>query len=275
MNIFFFILPPFMIINSFIIGLNDYLLALRLSKNWFYLGYLEIILKYRRSVIGPWWSFISTLLIIFTLSFLWSKVFNLQISTYLPYFSIGYIVWIFFSTTVLESSSILLTNSSIIKQTDIPICSYLIKNLSKNIFLFFHNGIIILLISYMYLDVNFKSILLLTIGIILFIFITFNISIIVAIISARFNDFAQLITNLVQVSFFLTPIIWSPELLKDKIWVTDLNPLYHWINIIRLPLISENYNYMSLNISLISIIVLLAFIFFILGVTYKNIPKWL
>lgn len=262
-------------INSFITGLNDYLLALRLSKNWFYLGYLEITLKYRRSVIGPWWSFISTFILIFTLSFLWSKVFNLQISTYLPYFSIGYIVWIFFSTSVLESSSILLTNSSIIKQTDIPICSYLIKNLSKNIFLFFHNGIIIVLITYMYLDVNFKSILLLAIGIILFIFITFNISIIVAIISARFNDFAQLISNLIQVSFFLTPIIWSPELLKDKIWVTDLNPLYHWINIVRLPLISENYNYMSLNISLISIIVLLTFIFFILGVTYKNIPKWL
>jgi len=261
--------------NSYITGINDYLLALRLSKNWFYLGYLEIILKYRRSVIGTWWSFFSTLILIVTLSFLWSKVFDLQISTYLPFFSIGYIVWIFFSTTVSESSTILLTNSSIIKQTDIPICSYLIKNLSKNIFLFFHNGLIILLIAYMYLDLNIKDILLLTTGIILFIFITFNISIIVAIISARFNDFAQLITNLIQISFFLTPIIWSPDLLKDKIWVTDFNPLYHWINIIRLPLISENYNYVSLNVSLASILILLAVVFFILAISYKNIPKWL
>lgn len=259
----------------FLCGLGQYYLSVSNSYNWFYLGVLDILLKYRRSIIGPWWASITSAVLIVTLSFLWSKIFNLSIQHYVPYFTIGYIIWLFFSSMVLESCTILIENSSIIKQTNIPIPSYIIRNLSKNSILLLHNSVVLIIVCFLYLDIELKNVILSIGGLLALLLITFNISIIVAIISSRYNDFSQLIINLIQVTFFLTPIIWEPSFLKDKIWVTDLNPLFHWIEIIRGPLLQNPYSYNSLLITLFSLLFFSILSCLSIGLTYKKISRWI
>jgi lipopolysaccharide transport system permease protein len=48
-----------------------------------------------------------------------------------------------------------------------------------------------------------------------------------------------IITSLVQVAFFFTPIMWTPDLLKDRAWIADFNPLYHLIELVRAPLLGQ------------------------------------
>ena len=259
----------------FFIGFSEYLNSIKNFKNWIYLGFLDILLKYRRSVIGPWWSSITTAILIVTLSFLWSKIFNLQISNYVPYFTTGYILWIFFSNVVLESCTVLNENALIIKQTNIPICSYILRNISKNIILFLHNSVVLIIVISLYININLASFMMVLLGLLIFILISFNIAVVVSIISSRFNDFAQLVINLVQITFFLTPIIWEPTFLKDKIWVTNLNPLYHWIEIIRSPLLNQKYDIYSLIVSIASLFILILIAIIILGITHKKISKWI
>ena len=59
----------------------------------------------------------------------------------------------------------------------------------------------------------------------------------VGIISARFRDVPQVINSAVQIAFFATPIFWKPELLKGRSYITDFNPFFHLLEIVRAPLL--------------------------------------
>jgi ABC-2 type transport system permease protein/lipopolysaccharide transport system permease protein len=52
----------------------------------------------------------------------------------------------------------------------------------------------------------------------------------------------------VQIIFFVTPIMWNPELLAHRTYIADVNPFYHLVQIIRAPLLGhvpELKNYLA------------------------------
>ena len=67
-------------------------------------------------------------------------------------------------------------------------------------------------------------------------------------VSARFRDIPQVINSVVQILFFLTPVFWKPESLKGHAYITEYNPFFHLLQIVRAPLLGElptAANYMS------------------------------
>ena len=67
------------LLKKIIIGSDLYSQGFKKINCWWFLGYQEILLKYRRSILGPWWATITVALLIILLSFLWSKIFGLQL----------------------------------------------------------------------------------------------------------------------------------------------------------------------------------------------------
>jgi ABC-2 type transport system permease protein/lipopolysaccharide transport system permease protein len=59
------------------------------------------------------------------------------------------------------------------------------------------------------------------------------------VISARFRDVPQITASLVQIAFFVTPIMWKPEFLGNQHLVATLNPFFHLIEIVRAPLLGK------------------------------------
>ena len=53
----------------------------------------------------------------------------------------------------------------------------------------------------------------------------------------NFRDIPQLVGSIVQIVFFITPIMWRPELLKNRTFIATANPLYHLVEIVRAPLL--------------------------------------
>jgi lipopolysaccharide transport system permease protein len=53
----------------------------------------------------------------------------------------------------------------------------------------------------------------------------------------RFRDMVPLVSNLVQIAFFLTPVMWRKEMLGRYQWAADFNPLYHFLEVVRAPLL--------------------------------------
>jgi ABC-type polysaccharide/polyol phosphate export permease len=65
-------------------------------------------------------------------------------------------------------------------------------------------------------------------------------ALLVAVICTRFRDMPQIIANMLQVAFYLTPVIWLPELLSGHHrWLLNLNPFYHLLEIVRAPLLGR------------------------------------
>jgi len=56
---------------------------------------------------------------------------------------------------------------------------------------------------------------------------------------ARFRDIPQVVSSLVQVAFFLTPVMWRIEALGDGAWIAQVNPLFHELEMIRAPMLGR------------------------------------
>ena len=78
------------------------------------------------------------------------------------------------------------------------------------------------------------------------------------VLSVIFKDVKKIVENLLLILFFSTPIIWSEELMNEKLkFVLNFNPCYHLINIFKNPLlnkIDQQYFYSLLASFIISIL---------------------
>jgi ABC-2 type transport system permease protein/lipopolysaccharide transport system permease protein len=89
------------------------------------------------------------------------------------------------------------------------------------------------------------------------------VSLTIGIISARFRDVPQIINSIVQILFFITPIFWKTGSLRGHAYITDLNPLFHLLEIVRSPLLGDvpsTTNYVAvLLLTIINIAIASAF----------------
>src|SRR5277367_1825430 len=73
---------------------------------WLTLGYQDIRLRYLRSVIGPFWITLSMAVMIYTMGFLYAKLFKADLQVYYPFIAAGMVTWNFIAMNIGESSEI-------------------------------------------------------------------------------------------------------------------------------------------------------------------------
>ena len=81
----------------FKIAIQDLISAFKMNELSLSLAWTEVRLKYTRTKIGPFWETISLAILLFTLSILWSKLWKIELSDYLPHLVSGMIIWRFMS----------------------------------------------------------------------------------------------------------------------------------------------------------------------------------
>ena len=115
---------------------------------------------------------------------------------------------------------------------------YVFRVIVRNIIILFHNIIIIpLLFIYLSVPINY-NILWVVPGFLLIIINLFWIILVCAIINTRYRDFGQILGNFIQISFYITPILWYPGLVGDN-WLIYINPFFHLINVVREPILGN------------------------------------
>lgn len=220
-------------------GARELKSALQLRDTWWYCGLQDIRLRYRRSVLGPWWLTLSTAITIAALGLVWSRLFQSDMAQYLPFFATGHVLWIWMSSQMNDACTGFTQFEHIIKQTRLPYPSYLLRLHARHGLILAHNAVIMLIVLAFYGSMfNAVSWLALA-GLALVAVICLFISIVLAISCTRYRDLTPIVANVLQVSFFLTPILWQPSSLKTATWMANLNPMYHWIEIIRQPLLGR------------------------------------
>ena len=144
------------LIQYFLQGLDDFQQSIKYPLKWLYLGYMDVFLRYKRSIIGPFWITISISVVIFVLSHLWAQILSIDFNFFVSYFAIGYILWHWLSSTVIESSSSMTEFEGLLKQINIPISTYLLRVSLRNFLIFLHNCLLIFLVIFLFdSDVNF------------------------------------------------------------------------------------------------------------------------
>jgi ABC-type polysaccharide/polyol phosphate export permease len=256
-------------------GLNEIIDALKSHPQWFYLGVQDIKLRYRRSMIGPWWVTISTGIMIAMLGFLWSHIFNQAIETYLPFFTLGFILWNWISAQLNDAASGFNQFQGTIKQIKLPFPIFTLRLAVRQTLILLHNAIIIVIVLLLIgKGISWVSLLAIP-SLILIQCIVTLISIIIMIFCTRYQDMAQVVNVFTQILFYFTPILWQVELIKNKPYLAEWNPLYHWIEMIRAPLLGNLPTENNILWSLSSLGLLLILAVFYLGRYRSRIALWL
>ncbi|QOL16041.1 ABC transporter permease [Dickeya dianthicola] len=256
--------------------LNDLKSALKNPESWVVLSWYDIKQRYKRSTLGPFWVTISTAILVGMLSLLWSTLFKLDVKDYLPFFCIGQVFWTYISTQLTEASNGFIQFDYIIRQSKISFTSIMLRILSRNIIVFLHNFIIIIfVITFVGPGWTFTA-LLSIIGFVLLSVALVSSSLILGVICTRFRDMQMIIQNILLVSFYFTPIMWKTDQLNEQwlYWV-QFNPLVHFFNIIREPMLGHLPDQNSIIIAIAITVVLFILSMITLNKTKTKIAYWL
>jgi lipopolysaccharide transport system permease protein len=256
-------------------GLEELKLGLASHEQWLFMAVQDIKLRYRRSMIGPWWVTISSGVMIMMLGFLWSHIFGSDIKTYLPFFAIGFIVWGWLSGQVNDAAGGFSSFGGIIKQVKLPLPIFVLRLNTRQCIVLMHNSIIIALVL-LFVGKGFTFMSLVAIPNLILIQLNLTLlSIVITIFCSRYQDMAQVVSVGAQIVFFFTPILWQVETLKNRTYLAEMNPVYHWIEMVRAPLLGHLPTISDYLWSFASLVILSILASYYLGRYRSRIAYWI
>jgi lipopolysaccharide transport system permease protein len=205
------------------------------------LGWQDIKQAYRRSALGAFWITIGMAVTIATIGLVFSQIFKAPIQTYLPFLALGIITWGFISATLTDACQMYISSEAMIKQLKIPFVMFALRTLWKNTIALSHNlAILPIVMLVVGLGVNFSSLLAIP-GLLLLIINVGWVSIFLGLISARYRDFPSIVSSLLTIGFYVSPVMWSPTLLPTGTAhiLLGLNPVHHLLQVVRQPLLGQ------------------------------------
>jgi len=207
---------------------------------WARLGTQEVRRRYRRTLFGPFWSTLSLGIFIFTLGIVWSQLWKQDPRAYLPFLCSGMLAWVLVSAIITEGCSAFTGSAAIITQLRFPYTILSCSVVWRNILTLFHNVIIYFaVVFYAGVPVTLSSLLVFPALVLIFINGVWVVTLL-ALLCSRYRDIQQVITSILQVSMFITPIFWAPEQLGDRFArFVDFNILYHYVDILRSPMLGR------------------------------------
>ncbi len=206
-------------------------------KCWAQLGWYDILSRYRRTILGPFWIVLLTFINIGAIGLVYGSLFKIQVQNFIPYMAIGLITWLWISSSLVEAASAFTSYKFVLVNYKIRLTSIIIRVLFRNLVIFFHNCTVILLIG-VFFGLPISPVLFLVFpGVFLTASIIYVLSIPIAFICTRFRDLNQIIIVLINLGFLLTPVIWFSDILVDHKYIVEFNPFAHLLNLVRLPIL--------------------------------------
>ncbi len=255
-------------------ALDDVLSGSRMVHAWGLLGLHDIKQRYRRSTLGPFWLTISTGIMVGTMGLLYAKLLGQELSNYLPYLAVGLVLWNFISATINDLCIAFISAENLVKQVRLPLTVHVLRVVWRNMLILAHNAIILLIVALTYSNTNLVALLVALAGVAVLGVTAVAGGLILGALCARFRDIPPLVTSLVQLVFFMSPILWRPEVLGNRMWMATVNPVYHYIEIVRAPVIAGAIPLTSWGVCLLGMFISVLAAFLLLMKYRARVPYW-
>ena len=213
---------------------------------WLQLGWQDIKQRYRRSTLGPLWITIATGAMAVALGLLYSLLFQQELSYFLPHVTVGLIIWGFISGCVKEGSTVFIENEGLIKQLPSALSVHVYRLVWRQLLFLAHNMVIwVILVAVFRPDLGWDFFLAIP-ALALLVVNGVWVTMFFGIVATRYRDVAPLLDSMIQLVFYMTPIVWTTKTLEDqggavaeRARIAELNPLYHYLEIVRAPLTGQ------------------------------------
>jgi lipopolysaccharide transport system permease protein len=208
-------------------------------RMWWMLAKNDVVRRYRRSRVGQLWLTLSMTAMVLGMGVVYSVLFNTPMASYLPHVGVGLVLWGLISGVIIESCAAFTENENIMRQIALPRFTYMMRTISRNLFVLGHNLIIVPIVFIACATPVNGNIILIIPGLLIVLANLAWIGYVLAILSARFRDIPQIVQSLIQVAFFISPVIFKPSQLPPNHPVLLLNPFASMLDVMREPLIGH------------------------------------
>lgn len=218
----------------------DFTESFRRWQLWWLLGYNDVRQRYRRSRVGQLWITLSMGIFIVAIGPVYAILFATELKEFLPYLTVNIVVWGFISSMINDSCTAFIQSDGYIRQERIPKIGFLYRILVRNFLILGHNALLIPLVFVAFGTFMGPIALLAIPGLVIVTVNCLLIALFLATICSRFRDFPQIVSNVVQVAFFLTPIFWQKkQILANYHFVVDFNPFASLLSVVSSPILGK------------------------------------
>ncbi|MEA2745855.1 MAG: lipopolysaccharide transport system permease protein [Acetobacteraceae bacterium] len=220
--------------------------GLRLWRLAWALGWLDIRLRYRGSMLGPFWLTISTGVMVAALGVLYSTLFKIGLHDYLPFLALSQVLWGFLAAVVSEACTTFTDAEGVIRSVRMPFFVFSMRALIRNVIALGHNIVVIVVVFAIFsIWPTWEAFLALP-GLLIWIIDALALTLLLGAFCARFRDIQPIVNSIMQIGFFMTPVIWKPDQLGPSgIAKLPFNPFFDLLEIVRGPILGSNVTGMT------------------------------
>lgn len=193
--------------------------------------------RYKRSALGIAWTMINPLMTMTVMALVFSNLFVTVIARYPVYILSGLVFWTFLAQSTTAMMTELVWGGSLMNRIYIPRTIFALSALGTglvNILLSLAPLVVIMLIYQAPLT---PALLFLVVPIILISMFALGVGLFLSTLAVQFADVVDMFQILLTAWMYLTPIIYPISIIpEDYRWLFNLNPMYHFLILVRVPI---------------------------------------
>lgn len=255
---------------------SEFMSATKSLREIAFLGALDVKQRYRRSTLGPFWITIATGLNVAGLTLVFGAVFQSPFAEYVPFLACGLILWSYLSMSLTEAAELLVSQREAILERSVSLFELAGRFIIRNIYIAAHSFVIVIIVLLVFQKFNLFGFFVALLGLfIVTLFIYFS-SICIALVGARYRDLSPILVSLLQMLFYLTPIVWAPDVMieRGRSVVVVFNPFYHLIEVVRAPLLGGAASISSVVVAILMTLLSALVAFWLVKTYKKRISYW-
>jgi ABC-2 type transport system permease protein len=196
----------------------------------------DLKVRYKRSVLGIFWTMLNPLLMMVITSIVFSNLFRNNISNFPIYVLSGYIVWTFFSQSTVAASSSILDSSGLTRKVYVPPTLFPLASIVSGLINLALSLVPLALLMIVTKGTFSLALLILPISALLLAIFSYGLGLILSSSAVFFRDAVYTYQVLLVAWMYLTPLFYPEQIVPDK-WkiFVYLNPLYHLVQLFRAP----------------------------------------
>ncbi len=216
----------------------------------------DLQLKYRRSALGVGWAILTPLGLVLIIGSVYSIIFGTDPKVFIPALFAGLNPWLFINVAADGGTMAFIGAEGYLKQTTVNAQIFPLRtvlggfiNLLYSILAFFS--------VYLFLQPQLfgPKMLMVFPGLLVMFLFALSLANFSSVLNLNIRDYQPLQSLILQGLFYVTPIIYEPDMLAKKGFslVYQLNPIYYILEIVRMPMLGRELP--SLNIYAVAVVI--------------------
>lgn len=211
---------------------------------WAMSCWLDIIVRARKSRLGVLWLLAPSVVYVFGLGSFFASMraarAGVSLGDYFLHVALGAMVFRSLMSTIIGSANVFAGSRAFIMDGHMRLTDYLLKALARAFFDFCMYLPVLVAAIWLAGGIELSGLLLSLPALLLLYLNALWIAAVFSVVGARFQDFGQLVSTVSIFMFLLTPIIWFPEMMPEgtpRHTFMKFNPFYHFVEVVRSPIV--------------------------------------